>query len=203
MSYGTGQTASQRTITAFFDNRQDADEAIQRLVAEGVSRTSINIVEGSQGSAQGSTAARSSAQEGMGFWDALKDLFLPDEDRATYAEGLRRGGYLVTVRATDAQYDRAIDILDDEGTVDINERESSWRSEGWTGYGAGSSSGSGLSSAGTGGSKGLGTSSSATSGMGATGPTGLGSTTELGQSGTTSGNLGATGTPETARTGSG
>ena len=62
MSYGTGHRASQRTITAFFDKRQDADEAIQRLVAEGVSRTSINIVEGSQGSAQGSTAARLAAR---------------------------------------------------------------------------------------------------------------------------------------------
>jgi len=146
MSYGTSQTANQRTITAFFDNRQDADEAIQRLVAEGVSRTSINIVEGSQGSAKGSTAARSSSQEDMGFWEALKDLFLPDEDRSTYAEGLRRGGYLVTVRASDAQYERVIDILDDEGTVNLDAREASWRQEGWTGYGSASS----RSSSGTG-----------------------------------------------------
>src|SRR4051794_7229058 len=149
MSYGTGQTASQRTVTAFFDKRQDADEAIQRLVAEGVSRTSINIVEGSQGSAQGSTAARSSSQEDMGFWEALKDLFLPDEDRSTYAEGLRRGGYLVTVRASDAQYERVIDILDDEGTVDLNQREAQWRAEGWTGYGSGSSGGTSAATAGT------------------------------------------------------
>src|SRR5215207_6484490 len=146
MSYGTSQTANQRTITAFFDNRQDADEAIQRLVAEGISRTGINIVEGSQGSAQGSTAARSSSQEDMGFCDALKDLFLPDEDRSTYAEGLRRGGYLVTVRASDPQYERVIGILDDEGTVNLDEREASWRQEGWTGYGSASS----RSSSGTG-----------------------------------------------------
>jgi len=135
MSYGTSQTANQRTITAFFDKRQDADEAIQRLVSEGVSRTGINIVEGSQSNTQGSTAARSPAeQEGMGFWDALKDLFLPDEDRSTYAEGLRRGGYLVTVRVSEAQYERVVDILDDEGTVDLDQRESQWRAEGWTGY---------------------------------------------------------------------
>src|SRR5215204_1540530 len=159
MSYGTGQTASQRTITAFFDNRQDADEAIQRLVAEGVSRTGINIVEGSQGSAQGSTAARSSSQEDMGFWDALKDLFLPDEDRSTYAEGLRRGGYLVTVRASDAQYERVIDILDDEGTVNLDEREASWRQEDWTSYGNASSRSS--SGAGVGGTTGAGASTSA------------------------------------------
>ena len=144
MSYGTGQTA-QRTITAFFDRRQDADEAIQRLVAEGVSRSNINIVEGSQGSAQGSTTARSSVQEGMGFWDALKELFLPEEDRSTYAEGLRRGGYLVTVRASNTQYERVIDILDDEGTVDLDQREAQWRAEGWTGHSSGSSG----SSAGT------------------------------------------------------
>ena len=55
--------------------------------------------------------------EGIGFWEALKDLFLPEEDRHTYAEGLRRGGYLVTVQTRDADYARALDILDDEGTI--------------------------------------------------------------------------------------
>src|SRR5829696_1993619 len=174
MTHGSSITGRQRTITAFFDSREDANEAVERLVSSGVARSDVTLVEGSGGtqgtarSSQGTVSSRSYPQEeGTGFWEALKDLFLPDEDRATYAEGLRRGGYLVTVRATDAQYDRAVDILDDEGTVDINERESAWRSEGWTGYGAGSGSGPGLSSAGTGGSKGLGTSSSATSGMGA------------------------------------
>ena len=27
--------------------------------------------------------------EGMGFWDSLKDLFLPEEDRHTYAENIK------------------------------------------------------------------------------------------------------------------
>jgi len=81
----------------------------------------------------------------MGFWDALKDLFLPEEDRSTYAEGLRRGGYLVTVRASNAQYERVIDILDDEGSVDLDQREAQWRAEGWTGHSSASSG----SSAGT------------------------------------------------------
>jgi hypothetical protein len=68
-----------------------------------------------------------------GFWDTLGDWLLPDEDRGTYAEGLSRGGYLLSVEATDAQYERVLDILDDEGTIDIDERAQSWRSEGWTG----------------------------------------------------------------------
>jgi uncharacterized protein (TIGR02271 family) len=69
---------------------------------------------------------------------------MPDEDRHTYAEGLRRGGYLVTVSTTHANHDRAVQILDAEGTIDIDERAQAWRSEGWKGYtpsmGAGTSS---------------------------------------------------------------
>ena len=57
---------------------------------------------------------------------------MPDEDRYTYAEGLRRGGYLLSVNVTDAQYAKALDILDDEGTIDIDERTQMWRKEGWS-----------------------------------------------------------------------
>jgi uncharacterized protein (TIGR02271 family) len=150
---------SRRTITAFFDSRQDANEAIERLGRAGVARGSINIVEGADRT-QGASVSRD--DEGPGFWEALKDLFLPDEDRATYAEGLRRGGYIVTVQADSAQYEKVIDILDDEGTVDLDERAQSWRQEGWTGAGAGTA----LS----------GRSASTTSGRGATtGVTGIGS----------------------------
>jgi len=115
-----------RTITAFFNNREDAVAAVQRLQTAGIPRSDINLVEGS-----GSSASATS-QEGGGFWETLKDLFLPDEDRHTYAEGLRRGGHLVTVRAAETHYERALDILDDEGTIDIDERAASWRNEGWS-----------------------------------------------------------------------
>ena len=77
--------------------------------------------------------APSLGEASVGFWDLLRDLFLPDEDRHTYAEGLRRGGYLVSVNATDAEYERVLDILDDEGTIDIDERADLWRAEGWSG----------------------------------------------------------------------
>ncbi len=151
---------STRTITAFFDNRTDAEEAIDDLVAAGFSRESIRLVPGAESSTTSSTST--SESEHKGFWDSLADLFLPDEDRSTYAEGLRRGGYLVTVSTSDADYERAIDILDREGTIDLDERATSWRSEGWAGssYGTAGSSGSGYS---TGSSSGF---SSGTSGSG-------------------------------------
>jgi uncharacterized protein (TIGR02271 family) len=145
---GGGMTGStgRRTITAFFDSRQDANKAVERLQRAGIARANINIVEGANRT-QGASVSRD--DEGPGFWEALKDLFLPDEDRATYAEGLRRGGFIVTVQADNTHYEKAIDILDDEGTVDLDQRAQSWRQEGWTGASAGYS-GSGRSQAGAG-----------------------------------------------------
>jgi uncharacterized protein (TIGR02271 family) len=43
----------------------------------------------------------------------------------------------VTVRSSEADVDRIVDILDDDGTVDFEERQDTWRSEGWAGRDAG------------------------------------------------------------------
>jgi len=125
-----------KTVTAFFDSRDDASEAVENLVEAGIPRDRITMIAGSEGS-QSPRAASDTRREPMGFWESLADLFMPEEDRNTYAEGLRRGGYLVTVRTTATEYDTAVDILDDEGSIDMDERATSWRSEGWTGYQSG------------------------------------------------------------------
>jgi uncharacterized protein (TIGR02271 family) len=132
MSSGmTTGSSSRRTVTAFFDSRTDAEEAISRLHAAGIPRDSVRLTPSHEGTA-GAAGTQSFPEASAGLWDSLRDLFLPDEDRHTYAEGLRRGGILVSVSASDADYERVIDILDDEGTIDIDERAESWRSEGWS-----------------------------------------------------------------------
>ena len=135
MSSGTiTGSPSRRLVTAFFDSRTDAEEAISRLHAAGIARDGIRLTPSEQDTGtSGGTNTQSFPEASNSLWESLRDLFLPDEDRHTYAEGLRRGGYLVSVQASDADYERVIDILDDEGTIDIDERSSSWRSEGWTG----------------------------------------------------------------------
>jgi len=131
----TTGTSARRTVTAFFDSRTDAEEAVARLQSAGLARDNVRLVPGNEKDTDrsGTIGTQSAGGGAGGFWNSLSDLFLPDEDRHTYAEGLRRGGYLLSVSVTDAEYDRVVDILDDEGTIDIDERADTWRSQGWSG----------------------------------------------------------------------
>lgn len=114
-------------VTAFFDSRDNALRAMDRLSAIGLRDDRLRLTEGQD-------PHGSAATEERGFMAALHDLFFPDDDRATYEEGLSRGGFLLTARDVPADlYDTAVDVLDDEGAVDIDERATAWRGEGWTG----------------------------------------------------------------------
>lgn len=130
MTYdSTTGTTGQTSVSALFDTQNDAQRAVDRLLAAGVDMSRIRMDAG------GTDTTTPQADQGKGFWDSLGDLFMPDEDRYSYAEGLSRGGQLLTVSGlTSAEYDAVLDILDDEGTVNLDEREASWRSEGWGGY---------------------------------------------------------------------
>ncbi|WP_245895120.1 YsnF/AvaK domain-containing protein [Devosia submarina] len=122
---------STRTISAMFDSRNDAQRAVDRLLEAGIPQANVRLVPGYEND----TPVTNRSEQHKGFFSSLADLFMPDEDRYTYAEGLSRGGYMVVASDIDmAYYDRAIDILDDEGSIDLDQREQSWRSEGWTGF---------------------------------------------------------------------
>lgn len=125
------ETQSQmREISAFFDSRADAEAAVTRLVDAGLPRDRIQMVEGNDTTTTTETTRK---EESGGFMDALSNFFMPDDDRHTYAEGLERGGYLVSARVEEGHYDLALDILDDEGSIDMDARSQDWRSEGWSG----------------------------------------------------------------------
>lgn len=68
-----------------------------------------------------------------GLIGSLTGAGLSEEQAHTYAEGVRRGGTLVTVRADDAHADRVHGILKEHGSVDMDDRTRGWRQEGWTG----------------------------------------------------------------------
>src|SRR4051794_11159581 len=102
-----------RIITAAFETRRAADNAMERLKAAGIPGGSIRVVpETSSTSTEGYNTSSSTpvtsglgytpydtSRDPKGFWASLGDLFVPDEDRSTFTEVLHRGHVLVTVTA--------------------------------------------------------------------------------------------------------
>ncbi|HEX8062047.1 MAG TPA: YsnF/AvaK domain-containing protein [Allosphingosinicella sp.] len=105
-----------RTVTALYDTRQEAEAARQRL-ASAVDVERVKIID----QASGGDGGRS-----------LSGLYLSDDDRHAYGEGLRRGGFLLCAEVeTGEDADRIVRLLEDSAGVDLEERQQSWKSEGW------------------------------------------------------------------------
>jgi uncharacterized protein YjbJ (UPF0337 family) len=117
-----------RTITALFDDRSDAEAAQDRLKQSRVDADHIRIHDKSS---EGYSETSRSTHEDRGIWASIKNAFLPDEDRHTYEEGVRRGGYLLTADVDDDAVADAVRVLEEANTVDIDERAGAWRSSGW------------------------------------------------------------------------
>lgn len=69
-----------------------------------------------------------------GMLGALIGAGIPEDEAHVYAEGVRRGGTLVTVSASDTMAERAADILTRAGAIDVKRRSEQWRSSGWSGF---------------------------------------------------------------------
>jgi hypothetical protein len=67
-----------------------------------------------------------------GLIGGLTGAGVPEEDANYYAESVRRGGTLVTVRADESRADEAARIMRNHGAVDIERRVEHWRETGWT-----------------------------------------------------------------------
>jgi hypothetical protein len=69
-----------------------------------------------------------------GLLGALKHAGVDDADANVYAEGVRRGGTLVAVRADEAQLAGVESILNRNSGIDATTRGALYRQEGWTNY---------------------------------------------------------------------
>lgn len=71
-----------------------------------------------------------------GITAGLIDMGVDEDDANYYAEGLRRGGTLVTVTADEAWQDRVEEIMNRHHPVDVEHRAAYWRETGWTAFSA-------------------------------------------------------------------
>lgn len=67
-----------------------------------------------------------------GLIGGLVDMGVPEEHAEYYAEAIRRGGALVTVKTDEVRAEEAADLLAEHGAYDIERRVERWRGEGWT-----------------------------------------------------------------------
>jgi uncharacterized protein (TIGR02271 family) len=107
-----------------YDSRSEAESARERL-SSTVDVDSVRILD-HESESSGSDSTSGSG----GGW--LGKLFMADDDRQTYDEGMKRGSFLLCAQVdSDEDADRIISILEQTSPVDVDERSQSWRSEGW------------------------------------------------------------------------
>ncbi len=116
-------------ITAVFDTRDAAETARTDLLRAGFPEADIRFAHGAEAANAATPAADPSVLS------SLLDIFvfMPSHDKSSYGEALRRGGTALAVRTTRERYEHAIDILDRDGAVDLDERATAWATEGRTG----------------------------------------------------------------------
>ncbi len=108
-----------RTVTALYDTRAEAEAARQRLDAE-VDLGSARILD-QQSHASG------------GPDGSLNRVPLSHEDRPTFHEGIRRGGFMLTAEVRSHEdADKIIRLLEESASVDLDRRLEQWRSDGWS-----------------------------------------------------------------------
>ena len=123
---------AKHAITAIYDTREYANNAVLMLRQAGFPDADVSVSPESAATGY----ADGAEPRTKGFWASLEDMLGGSDDHHTYAEGVRRGGTLVVARVEEARMDDAIDILERHGSVDLEERETAWRGEGWTGASA-------------------------------------------------------------------
>jgi hypothetical protein len=110
-----------RTLTALYETREQAERVQDQLVA---ARLGDNVTIRDQ------EAAESGGHRDLVEW--IGDLFGGHHDSHLYAEGLRRGHVLMTVKVDDLNETRAAELLDAAQPIDLDHAQTTWRPETWT-----------------------------------------------------------------------
>lgn len=127
----------ENTVVGVYDNYTQAENAMNELLAAGFSRDNVRLNPETKGGTR--TAVSEDADTGgSGIGHFFRSLFGMEEHREhrdIYSEAVRRGSCVLTVdAASEDMRDRATEIMNRYDPVDIDERASHWRSQGWAGY---------------------------------------------------------------------
>src|SRR5688572_9134095 len=135
-------TTITRTIVGVFDDRTTANRVVEELVSNGFDRSQIELNSHESylsDAASGNTGLTGHTEHahggGIGGW--FRRMFGDDDysqHGTHYAEAVRRGGTALCVRTSESDVERAVDILERNGAVDIDRRAESWKKQGYAGF---------------------------------------------------------------------
>ena len=129
------------TLVGVFDDVDLAEKAAQRLEDAGIAPEAMRIERNTLADDRGRAQPRREVgREGgtlRSFFVELFGIGAGESDDADYpghyAEAVRRGSSVLVVHtATDRQMEIVVDVLDDCGAIDIDERVEQWRAAGYT-----------------------------------------------------------------------
>jgi len=118
-----------QTVIGFFDDAAAAQRAVQQLVSNGFDRDRIDV---SSGNRSGMTSTSSDTSEHRdhenGITRFFKNLFGDNDDEAErYSRVGMRSNSIVTVHSQSSEEaERAADLLDDYGAINVNDRASEY-----------------------------------------------------------------------------
>ncbi len=129
------------TLVGIFDDFTAANKAVAELTKAGIKQGDISIArnDGGKGyqtyggaNSKDYTTGTSIGTDIANFFDGIFGTDVNDDDhRGVYSESLRRGGTIVTVKTDDKMTDRAADILNNYGVVDVDRRHAEYRASGY------------------------------------------------------------------------
>jgi len=129
--------AGMTTLVGVFEDFGAAERASHQLMEHGIDRSSIQIQSNFRTSSAGSTAEGTgdAQHEGgfMGWWHRLvgEDDENVRHEGGHYAEAVRRGSAVLTVRTSSDMVDRAAEIMNSAGAVDVDDRVAGWQESGY------------------------------------------------------------------------
>jgi uncharacterized protein (TIGR02271 family) len=122
------------TVVAVFDDYSTAERVAQELTNAGFPRNSVDIRSNFRTGAAGRGYDEGESGGGGGVSGFFRRLFGSDESSDHYAEAVRRGNSVVRVTAPSDQIDRAVDIMNSAGAVDIDRQVERYREAGYERY---------------------------------------------------------------------
>jgi hypothetical protein len=148
-------------VIALFNDLSEALDVAQALVDHGIGRADVSLIARQDrahtpesasawasrilavpgigpvlgvGPLAAALAGTGGEVAGEGLLRALQEHGVPAPDAPAYAEGVRRGGALVSVETEAARAAQAREVMRRYAPVDLEAHAARWRQEGWIGF---------------------------------------------------------------------